>query len=124
NGRARSPAKEPDLKLPSIGDLVKGLPGPSIPPKKSDDPAPPKSAESPKSPEPTPPAPAADPGPTGDGQIPAALLAKLKAATVFVKGEGGSIAWSGSGFVLKVDGDKALIVTNQHVAQPKTKEGM
>jgi S1-C subfamily serine protease len=45
-------------------------------------------------------------------------LAALKAATVFVKVEAGSLQGSGSGFLLKVDGETAYVVTNHHVANP------
>jgi S1-C subfamily serine protease len=60
----------------------------------------------------------ADP-PPAEGQIPGALLARLKAATVFVKVQFAGGGGSGSGFVVRVDGDHALIVTNDHVARPR-----
>jgi S1-C subfamily serine protease len=60
--------------------------------------------------------------PPADGQIPSALLARLKAATVFVKVQFAAGAGSGSGFVLRLDGDHALIVTNDHVARPRIKD--
>lgn len=58
-----------------------------------------------------------------DGQIPPALLARLKAATVYIKVNTREFAASGSGFVLRVSDDTALIVTNQHVAVPKSDRG-
>lgn len=60
--------------------------------------------------------------PPAEGQIPAALLARLKAATVFVKVQFPGGGGSGSGFVLRLDGDHALIVTNDHVARPRLKD--
>jgi regulation of enolase protein 1 (concanavalin A-like superfamily) len=47
--------------------------------------------------------------------IPAAKLVGLKAATVYVKVEGEEGTATGSGFLIGVDGDAGLIVTNQHV---------
>jgi S1-C subfamily serine protease len=66
---------------------------------------------------------ATDPPARGDGPIPPALLGKLKAATVFIKVSAGPVEASGSGFVLRVDGDSALIVTNNHVVSPGEKRG-
>src|SRR5262249_44234513 len=60
----------------------------------------------------------------GDGPIPPALLGKLKAATVFIKVSTGPIEASGSGFVLRVDGNTALVVTNNHVVTPGEKRGV
>jgi S1-C subfamily serine protease len=57
--------------------------------------------------------------PKGGNGIPARDLAELKAATVFVKVEAGPMAGSGSGFVMKLDGDTAYVVTNNHVVNPK-----
>ena len=48
-------------------------------------------------------------------------LAAIKRATVFVKVDSKGHAASGSGFVVKVDGETALIVTNHHVIEPKVK---
>jgi S1-C subfamily serine protease len=62
-------------------------------------------------------------GPVGDGQIPPALLAKLKAATVFIKVQFDGRGATGSGFILQVDGDQALIATNDHVAVPRPNDG-
>lgn len=57
------------------------------------------------------------------GGIPAKTLKELKAASVYVKVQftvplGKPISITGSGFVLHVDGDTALIATNQHVVSP------
>jgi S1-C subfamily serine protease len=115
----KPPAKKDDLKIPDIGSLLPKLPGPELPvAKKGDTPAsPPETKQADPKPE------AVEPV-RGDGQIPPKLLESLKAATVFVKVRGRSFQGSGSGFVLKVDGDTALIVTNQHVAEPKSREGV
>ena len=58
---------------------------------------------------------ALDPSLRADDTIPAKTLEDLKAATVFIKVEAGRISQTGTGFVLKVDDDTALIVTNEHV---------
>lgn len=48
------------------------------------------------------------------------LIENLKNSTVYIKTKIGPIEMSGSGFVMEVTGDSALIVTNQHViAKPK-----
>ena len=56
------------------------------------------------------------------GGIPAKKLKELKAATVFIKVQfniaGKTTPGSGSGFVLHVDGETALIATNYHVISP------
>jgi S1-C subfamily serine protease len=58
----------------------------------------------------------------GQGGLPADTLKALKAATVFLRVEGKfgstSVNASGSGFVLKTDGDTVHIVTNFHVIRP------
>ncbi|MBI2806216.1 MAG: trypsin-like peptidase domain-containing protein [Planctomycetes bacterium] len=46
-------------------------------------------------------------------------LAEIKRATVFVKVKAQGREGSGSGFVVKVDGNTALVVTNHHVVEPK-----
>src|SRR5262245_32288090 len=52
--------------------------------------------------------------------LPADTLQRLKDATVYVKTAIGPIEMSGSGFVIQVTGDSALLVTNQHViVKPK-----
>jgi S1-C subfamily serine protease len=50
-----------------------------------------------------------------DDTLPPETLANLKAATVFLKVEAGSDRASGSGFVIKSEGQTAFVVTNYHV---------
>ncbi len=113
--------KEPKKGEPKSGDLA--LEGTKVPDPKGPDVKP----NPPKSPTPTPKTdePKRDPGDgvaAANGQIPPTLLAKLKAATVFIKVDLGRLGHgSGSGFVLRVEDDTALIVTNEHVAVPKFK---
>src|SRR5437868_12303255 len=45
-------------------------------------------------------------------------LRALKHATAFVKVEAKGLSASGSGFVIRSDGDRALLVTNHHVVEP------
>jgi S1-C subfamily serine protease len=52
--------------------------------------------------------------------IPRETLSRLKACTVFVKATAGVVESSGSGFVIRVDGDTAYVVTNHHVVSPRT----
>ena len=47
------------------------------------------------------------------------MLGKIKDATAYVKVDAGGLSGSGSGFVIKVDHDTALIVTNHHVIAPE-----
>ena len=54
----------------------------------------------------------------GDESIPADVLAAIKKATVFVKVEVEGHSFSGSGFVVKVDGGAVYVVTNHHVIEP------
>jgi S1-C subfamily serine protease len=56
-----------------------------------------------------------------DDQLPVAVLQDIKAATVFVKIKAGPYQASGSGFLMKVDGETGLIVTNEHVAVPSAR---
>lgn len=58
-----------------------------------------------------------------DDGIPAQTLADLKAATVFIKVSAARGASSGSGFVMSVEDDTALIVTNEHVVTPPSSAG-
>jgi len=59
----------------------------------------------------------------GDDSLSPDTLQRLKDATVYVKTEIGPIAMTGSGFVIDVTGDGALIATNHHViAKPKVLE--
>src|SRR5262249_1874978 len=55
----------------------------------------------------------------GNSTIAPEKLAAIKRATVFVKVNVKDLTMSGSGFVMKVDGDTALVVTNHHVIEPK-----
>jgi S1-C subfamily serine protease len=58
-------------------------------------------------------------GLTEHGTIPAETLDRIKAMTVFVKVDAGALQGSGSGFLIKVDGDTGYLVTNDHVANPR-----
>lgn len=58
-----------------------------------------------------------------DDGIPPKTLADLKAGTVFVKVETARGSGSGSGFVMRIDGDTALVVTNDHVVSPPASAG-
>jgi S1-C subfamily serine protease len=53
------------------------------------------------------------------GQLSARVLRDLKGATVFLKVEAGKASCSGSGFLVKVEGDTAYLVTNNHVVNPQ-----
>ncbi len=74
-----------------------------------------------KSPDPAPAkAPAgvlAEPG-AGGGRLSAEILQHLKQATVFIKREAGKLSASGSGFVMKIEGETAYVITNHHVVDP------
>jgi len=48
-------------------------------------------------------------------QIPQPVLDKLKAATVFIKVGTGPIQETGTGFLIKCEGNKDFVVTNRHV---------
>src|SRR5438132_7575975 len=50
-----------------------------------------------------------------DDSIPNAKIGELKASTVYVKVRAGSVAGTGSGFVLNTTKDTVSIVTNNHV---------
>jgi S1-C subfamily serine protease len=54
-----------------------------------------------------------------DDGIQPETLAKIKGATAFVKVAAGGESGSGSGFVIKVEGDTVYVVTNHHVIEPK-----
>src|SRR5262249_8491964 len=58
---------------------------------------------------------------SGEDAISAKTLAAIKRATVFIKVDVQGLSGSGSGFVMKEDGDTALVVTNYHVVEPKIK---
>lgn len=83
----------------------------------------PKPADRPARPRDQPPAEPTEPPAMADGPIPPALLGKLKAATVFIQVSAGAVRGTGSGFVLRVDGDTALVVTNDHVVHPTSRGG-
>jgi S1-C subfamily serine protease len=53
-----------------------------------------------------------------DDAIPPEVLDAVKHATTFVTVQGSGVSACGSGFVIKVDGDKTLLVTNHHVIEP------
>jgi predicted Zn finger-like uncharacterized protein len=54
------------------------------------------------------------------GQLSARALKDLKGATVFIKVEAGkALSCSGSGFLIKVEGNTGYIITNHHVVNPE-----
>jgi S1-C subfamily serine protease len=57
-----------------------------------------------------------------DDTLPADALRAVKAATVFIKIEFGAESGSGSGFLIRAEGDTGLVATNQHVAAPEPDE--
>ena len=124
-----SPARKgpPDLtnilpKLPQFGPpktSPAGEPRPKDPPEeRPSGPVAAKPTDPPPETRRAEPAEPSEPPARGDGPIPPALLGKLKAATVFIKVSAGAAQATGSGFVLQVDGNTALVVTNDHVANP------
>ena len=54
--------------------------------------------------------------------IPLETMQKIKDATVYVKVDYSGMSATGSGFVIKVDGNTALIVTNNHVVASEKHE--
>ena len=52
--------------------------------------------------------------------IPPEVVAAIKDATVYVKIKAEGLSGSGSGFVVKTEGDSVYVVTNDHVVEPKT----
>src|SRR5262249_57878028 len=54
-------------------------------------------------------------GRSSDGQLSKEMLEFIKAMTVFVKVEAAQFKASGSGFLIRVDGDTGFIITNEHV---------
>jgi S1-C subfamily serine protease len=58
------------------------------------------------------------PGAPAGSSMTRAVLDDIKNSTVFVKVDAGSMAGSGSGFVIRKDGNSAYIVTNHHVITP------
>jgi S1-C subfamily serine protease len=59
----------------------------------------------------------AEPG-AGGGRLSVEMLQHLKRATVFIKREAGKLSATGSGFVMKIEGETAYIITNHHVVDP------
>ena len=51
--------------------------------------------------------------------IPPGTVTAIKAATVFVKVDVECLSGSGSGFVVKTEGNRAYVVTNHHVIEPR-----
>jgi S1-C subfamily serine protease len=58
--------------------------------------------------------------PSGVGQLPAETLTRLKNATVFIKVDTDQFSGSGSGFLMRAEGDARYVVTNDHVVHPKS----
>ncbi|MEJ7638454.1 MAG: trypsin-like peptidase domain-containing protein [Singulisphaera sp.] len=56
-------------------------------------------------------------------ESPAQANARVKDATVFIKVKVAGGSGSGTGFVIRVDGDKALIATNDHVVSHESEGG-
>jgi predicted Zn finger-like uncharacterized protein len=57
---------------------------------------------------------------SANGQLSARALRYLKGATVFIKVEAGKeLSCSGSGFLVKVEGNTGYIITNHHVVNPE-----
>lgn len=66
-----------------------------------------------------------DPAPpafAGNDTIPLQTLQAIKNATAFIKMEAGNQGGTGSGFLMKVDGTTAYLVTNHHVITPPKQE--
>jgi S1-C subfamily serine protease len=61
----------------------------------------------------------AAPGPGDAGSIPLETMRALKAATTFIKVEYPGEAASGSGFLIRAQGDTGYVVTNHHVITPE-----
>ncbi len=59
---------------------------------------------------------------SGDDGIPPTVLQSIKKASVFVKIKSADVEGSGSGFVVKIDGEAAFVVTNDHVIEPEVLE--
>src|SRR5262249_36318374 len=53
-----------------------------------------------------------------DDAIPVKTLTELKGATVFIRVAAGPLSGSGSGFLVKVEGETGYLVTNHHVVTP------
>jgi hypothetical protein len=72
-----------------------------------------------------PPKPAIQPVPQGGGAVPggALPLKELKAASVYIKARMATLAASGSGFVIRAQGDTVYVATNHHVVTPPKDAG-
>jgi S1-C subfamily serine protease len=88
-------AAEPAANVPPANAPANAPPGPPVPPIQPADPGAP-----------------AEPGAT---TIPVGVLRDLKAATVFIKVDAGNVGASGSGFLIRADGDTGFVMTNHHV---------
>ncbi len=53
-----------------------------------------------------------------DTALPVQTLTEIKGATVFIRITKDKLAGSGTGFVIRTDGDTAYVATNEHVAVP------
>ena len=53
--------------------------------------------------------------------IPPETLTRIKDCTVFVKVKVGRLESSGSGFVIRVEGDAVYVATNHHVVKPRVR---
>jgi S1-C subfamily serine protease len=54
----------------------------------------------------------------GGGRLSPEMLQHFKHATVYIKREAGKLSATGSGFVMKIAGESAYIITNHHVVEP------
>lgn len=54
-----------------------------------------------------------------DDSLPAAVLDRIKQATVYIRVQATNLSGAGSGFLIKADGKSAYLVTNHHVVYPK-----
>jgi S1-C subfamily serine protease len=54
--------------------------------------------------------------------MPRELLENIKSATVFIKVDAGAMGGSGSGFLIKSEGNSGYVVTNHHVITPPADE--
>jgi S1-C subfamily serine protease/HEAT repeat protein len=82
------------------------------------DPPPQRQQPVPEPVEPIKPAPQPEPG-AAAGALP---LKELKAATVYIKAETVTMGATGSGFVIRAQGDTAYVITNHHVVTPPRDE--
>jgi S1-C subfamily serine protease len=63
------------------------------------------------------------PWPASGQSLDRAVLEQLKDASVYIRvSQSGKVHSAGSGFVIRVDGDTALVLTNHHVAVPDASE--